>query len=362
MKPLRIVLSLLIAQGFCSLGVLSICGQRETVDIMEYTPPSGWTKTLKQGTTIYAGSDQATGGFCILTVYPSAISGGNAQKDFSNEWNDLIVKPFKATSNPKSQTQTVDGWTSVSGATQIESDGVKSAVLVTVISGYGRKATVFAILNNQEFYPQVDAFMTSIKMDKAKAQTTGKSPSSPPSADKSTGQIASDPFPDKPGFQPQQPLAGRLKGSVTLADLAGTWDLGGASVVSYVNSSNGTYAGTDTTFTIEAYTINPDGTFEQRFAGRSGNHTTREVSTGKITLSGGNIVVQFTGGERRAPYKYQFISYMVLPNGGAVLSLIHIADNDPGYTPSALVQICGHAHGYITCSGGDEWTLRPHSK
>ena len=39
-----------------------------------------------------------------------------------------------------------------------------------------------------------------------------------------------DPFPDKPYVQPQKPLIGRLRKTITMADLAGTWEIGGASV------------------------------------------------------------------------------------------------------------------------------------
>src|SRR5438270_8749802 len=41
--------------------------------------------------------------------------------------------------------------------------------MMTVISGYGRTASILAILNNQEYLAQIDAFITGIKMDKAQA-------------------------------------------------------------------------------------------------------------------------------------------------------------------------------------------------
>jgi len=114
---------------------------------------------------VYSTTDKNTGGFCLLTVYPSTASTGSPNSDFANEWNEKVVKPFKAQANPKTATQTEDGWTSVSAATQFESDGTTSAVMMTVISGYGRTASVLAILNNQEYLPQIDAFMTGIKME-----------------------------------------------------------------------------------------------------------------------------------------------------------------------------------------------------
>lgn len=96
----------------------------------------------------------------------------------------------------------------------------------------------------ESYSDQATAFIDGIKLDKT--QTVAQNAAPVPSNSSSTTQ--KDPFPDKPGFQPQKPLAGLLKESITMADLAGTWDSGAASVTSYVDSSSGNYAGTDTTF------------------------------------------------------------------------------------------------------------------
>jgi hypothetical protein len=143
-----------------------------------------------------------------------------------------------------------------------------------------------------------------------------------------------------------------------MADLVGTWDNGAAGVTTYVDSSSGNYAGTDTTFFTENYTINADGTFEHRFQGRTGNHTVREVDRGNITLSGGDVIVRFTSGDRNSVYRYQFIAFMTLPNGGAVLSLIHIGENDKPYDAERLYWSCSHPEGFIRCVSGDVWALR----
>jgi hypothetical protein len=148
--------------------------QTEKIGVIQFTPPPGWTKTPKDGVMVYSNSDKSTGGFCLLTVYPSTASAGNPNNDFANEWNEKVVKPFKAQLNPKTETQTEDGWTSVSAASQIESDGIRSAVMMTVISGYGRTASILALFNNQEYLPQIDAFLTGIMMDKAQAIADAK--------------------------------------------------------------------------------------------------------------------------------------------------------------------------------------------
>lgn len=227
MKTSKIILALFIVQVVAS----AIFSQTEKVDIIEYTPPNGWTKTPKDGLMVYNNYDKATGGFCLLTVYQSIASAGSADKDFVNSWNERVAQPFKADANPKTETQTQDGWTSVTGAAQIESDGGKSAVLMTVVSGYGRTASILAIFNNQEYVPQIDAFMAGIKMNKAKAIAEAKPPST------------------------NNPAVGSSSNSIV-----GTWGEG----------TSGGAIGYGTNASQKQYTFNADGTYSFAYSGWSG--------------------------------------------------------------------------------------------
>ncbi|MGH8500328.1 MAG: hypothetical protein ACRERV_16195, partial [Methylococcales bacterium] len=238
---------------------------------------------------------------------------------------------------------------------QIETEGgLKGIALLTVFSGFGKTASILAIFNDESYLAQATALIDGIKLDKTKALAK----TAPPIQNDPSSLSTRDPFPDKPNRGPQEPLAGPLKNSITMDDLAGIWSEGGANVISYVHPGTGNYGGTDTTFFSEWYTIKANGTFTSSFQGRTANHTVRETSSGTITLDGGYIIVKYTGGESRGTYKYQFIAYMVLPNGGAVLTLIHVGDNN-AYSPDALIEVCGHAHAYITCGPGIEWIRKP---
>src|SRR6185437_10526726 len=269
MKALNITFVLVIAH-FVFLIPQAVSCQTERVDIIEYTPPKGWARTPKDGVVIYTDSNQSTNALCVLSVYSSSPTAGSPQKDFANEWNELIVKPFKADTNPKTEIQTEDGWTSVSSAAEIESDGNKLVVIMTVVSGYGRAASVLAILNNQAYLPQIDAFMTSIKMDKTRV-LAGTNPALPPAstpAPKGNSDFLDfDPFPDKPYIQPQKPLIGRLRKTITTNDLAGTWEIGGAAVQEYVTSSS--QSTTSVSFFGKKYFIRADGTYDSKFQGRA---------------------------------------------------------------------------------------------
>jgi len=162
-----------------------------------------------------------------------------------------------------------------------------------------------------------------------------------------------DPFPDKPYIQPQQPLVGPLRKTITTADLAGTWEIGGASVTTYVSSGTNTH--TDASFYGKKYFIRADGTFNSKFQGRASNTTIRESDSGNIILDGGFITMK----SRQNPaMRYQFVAFMNQPNGAAVLSLIYLGESAP-LDGNALRANCGHAHGYVTCLNGEEWVRIP---
>ena len=162
-----------------------------------------------------------------------------------------------------------------------------------------------------------------------------------------------DPFPDKPYIQPQKPLVGRLRKTIAMADLAGTWEIGGASVTTYVSSGTNTH--TDTSFFGKQYFIHADGTFDSKFQGRASNTTIRESDNGTVVLDGGFITLK----SRQHPaMRYQFVAFMNQSNGAAVLSLIYIGDGAP-LDGNALVANCGHARGYVSCLNGEEWVRIP---
>ena len=269
MKASKIIFGLLIAQILCLSAARPIFCQTEKIDIIQFTSPTGWTKTPKDGLMVYSNTDKKTGGFCLLTVYPSSASAGSPNNDFINQWNEKVVKPFKAQTNPKTETQTDDGWTSVSAASQFESDGTTSAVMMTVISGYGRAASILAILNNQEYLPQVDAFMTGIKMDKAQAIADAKPPSTTPTS-------------------PTTPVAN----SYSPAALVGQWGTGIAG-----DTVSGNYIQYGSVASQKYYQFNADGTYSFIYSGYSGLAGTAGAfqitmeESGVYTLNGDSMTI-----------------------------------------------------------------------
>jgi hypothetical protein len=151
--------------------------QTETFDIVTYTPPKdpigiGWKKEAKPGVVNYTHLNTAAGKFCVITMYASSASTGDAQKDFTNEWAALAVTPYKAEASPKIETQkTAGGWQAVTGAAAVKVDGMDVYIILTVISGFGKTVSVRSSLNDLSYTVQIDALMETMELDKTKTAT-----------------------------------------------------------------------------------------------------------------------------------------------------------------------------------------------
>lgn len=142
-----------------------IC-QTETLGIVRYTPPKGWNKTAKENVVAFSDTNQTNGAFCVITVYGATPSASNPQNDFTNEWNNLVVTPLKAAANPKTETRSADGWTITAGGTAVEAEGSKSLAFLTVFTGFGKTVSILAVLNDQSYLTQLEAFVAGITCDK----------------------------------------------------------------------------------------------------------------------------------------------------------------------------------------------------
>jgi hypothetical protein len=142
-------------------------GQTEKLGIVKYTPPKGWKKTPKENIVAFSELNEATGRFCIITLYGATPGTGTPKSDFSREWKNLVVKPLAAEANPKTETESADGWTGISGGSAVEFLGSKAIAFLTVFSGFGKAVSVLAVFNDESYLPKLTAFASSIEFDKA---------------------------------------------------------------------------------------------------------------------------------------------------------------------------------------------------
>lgn len=250
--------------------------QSEKLGIVQFTPPSGMAKTVKENVIAFSELNQSTGTYCIITLYGATPGTGNAQSDFKREWNNLVVKTLdKAETSPITETSTAEGWTIIAGGSSVESGAGKAAAFLTVISGFGKTISILAVFNDPAYVKQVDTFISGLDLDKPVNRATETAVAVPIALDVDGHIIMPEP-----------------KRAFTVADLAGVWEEGGRSSTSYVFQSSGAYAGTDSLAIKITRTIKSDGTFSSDFFSIRNGKKERDITTGSITIAGRLLTVR----------------------------------------------------------------------
>jgi hypothetical protein len=189
MKDLK-TLSIVVIGLICLFAPLSVFSQTEKLGMVQYTPPKGWTKTQKENVVIFSEVNQTSERFCFITLYGATPSVGTPQEDFAKEWNNLVVKPWSAEVNPKTETQSADGWTAIAGGTAIAFQGNKAFALLSVLSGFGKTVSVLGILSEDSYLTPLQAFVEGMDIDKSSAIVRPPTPSPLPSETTATMHAA----------------------------------------------------------------------------------------------------------------------------------------------------------------------------
>ena len=161
-------------------SVISSVAQRsETFDIATFQPPAGWQRQDKEGVVLFNTSNEQKGTFALITIYRSGESSGNARKDFDSDWQQFIVSQLGVKGNPQVEpAKNSQGWEVITGGATMQNELGTSAVILHTFSGFGRTFSVAAIFNSQDYVPAIEAFGTSIKLQKPQPNARQTPPSS----------------------------------------------------------------------------------------------------------------------------------------------------------------------------------------
>jgi hypothetical protein len=169
---------------------IQVFSQAEKFDIATYTPPKGFKKDSKAGVVNYTNVNMSTGGFCVIAMFASTASTGDADKDFAKGWNELVATPYKAEANPRTETQTTtEGWEVVTAAAPIKLDGNDLYIILTVASGFGKTMSIRTSLNDPSYTEQVDALFETMELDKTKTATVSNNNTATSPASSGTGKF-----------------------------------------------------------------------------------------------------------------------------------------------------------------------------
>jgi hypothetical protein len=139
-------------------------------DVFNYTEPNGYKKEIKTGTVIYTKTDSKTGTYCIISLYPQKLSGGDIKKDFETNWQDLVVKSLEVSDVPKADNNDdISGWKTYSGGANFEFSGSTSMAILTTAKKENVNISILVVTNAQSYLTtDVDLFFAKLTLGKPK--------------------------------------------------------------------------------------------------------------------------------------------------------------------------------------------------
>jgi hypothetical protein len=159
------------------LAVSTAAAQTQTFDAVSFTPPPGWATAQDRDHVTFTFIDSAARTYVMLAVYNSTSGSGNAERDFSSEWNELVGKSFSAGSAPRSSAgQARAGLAFREGAAQVrQQNGEPSYVRLLVFPAGQRRFSVMLVATNEKALqarqPEVQSFVDGLRLASPSAAT-----------------------------------------------------------------------------------------------------------------------------------------------------------------------------------------------
>ena len=151
-----------------TFSIINTSAQTETFDIATFIPPQGWQRSDSNGTVLYQDMKSTNGktSFCFIYLYPSHSGSANAIKNFESEWNYRVVRTTGTKTKPKTQSEkTPDGWTVVTGYTNITQQGVTFTSLLVSASGFGKVMSILVNVAGPEYMTAVQSFLNTVELN-----------------------------------------------------------------------------------------------------------------------------------------------------------------------------------------------------
>jgi hypothetical protein len=152
------------------LAASAVVAQPQIFDAVSFTPPAGWATAQDRDHVTFTFIDSAARTFVMLAVYNSTPGSGDAERDFSSEWNDVVGKSFSAGSAPRSTAgQSRAGFKFREGGAQVrQQNGQPSYVRLLVFPADKRRFSVMLIATNEKALearqPAVQSFLDSLRL------------------------------------------------------------------------------------------------------------------------------------------------------------------------------------------------------
>ncbi len=146
-------------------------------DMLVYSEPPTWAFNDYGSYRTYTTVNKAANSFCIISVYSSDPSAGNAEDDFRKAWKGILAMRFTVSKEPVPQKNAVPGGlTCLQDQATVSNDKGKYFARLLVFSIKGKAQPVLFLSLNQDmllqYQPELDHFMASLKQNNDAAANT----------------------------------------------------------------------------------------------------------------------------------------------------------------------------------------------
>lgn len=163
---------LLLLFSFFITALISIA-QKQTFDIISYAAPATWKKSTTTNIISYAITNAKTNSWCQIALVKSTISKGSIDEDFKSEWEELVVKNYNPTDQPKlDEVKETDGWKIKSGAVKFTFNNSDATAMLTTMSGFERCVSIVITTNTQDYFKDVASLLSSIDLKKPETSSS----------------------------------------------------------------------------------------------------------------------------------------------------------------------------------------------
>jgi hypothetical protein len=160
----------------CCATVSISYAQKETFDIVNYTPPKAWKKQPAESTVQFSKEDEAKGTYCLITLYKAVPGISNAKENFEMAWASVVKETVTVSKASEMHPPVTDaGWETLSGYAPFENDGNKGVVILVTSSGFGKMVNLVMLTNTDVYEKEMAAFVESIALKKP-VLTTAQTP------------------------------------------------------------------------------------------------------------------------------------------------------------------------------------------
>ncbi len=144
-----------------------VFAQKQTFDLTNFTPPTGWKKETTQNAVQFSKQDLKTKNYCVLIVMKSIPGTTDAKENFNAAWESIIKDLVAVSGSPTLQPSvTENGWEAQSGFANYTDEGRTGIALLATSTGYDKMVNIIALTNTDTYQNEMNSFFESIDIKK----------------------------------------------------------------------------------------------------------------------------------------------------------------------------------------------------